>query len=202
LLISLKNILARQFGLSLSASRIKDDSLDTLMSRLPAGEGNLALVVRTSKASIDFLTVQIEEVESVAVKQANENPSYEKLQGLPGVGKLLALTIQQETGDISRYRGVGNYASYCRKVQSKWTSNEKSKGRGNPKNGNKYLAWAFSAAAEHARRSHAGSRKFYNPKLNQSNAAVAHSALAHKFTRAAYYILRDNVDFDETKLFR
>jgi transposase len=202
LLISLKNILARQFGIALSASRIKDDSLDTLVSRLPAGEDNLALVIRTSKASIDFLTVQIEAVESAAVKQAKENPSYQNLQGLPGVGKILALTIQQETGDVSRYREVGNYASYCRKVPSKWTSNEKSKGRGNPNNGNKYLAWAFSEAAVHARQSHPASRKFYNRKLNQSNTAVAHNALAHKLTRAAYYILRDHVDFDETKLFR
>jgi len=37
-------------------------------------------------------------------------------------------------------------------VPSKWTSNHKTKGKGNKKNGNKYLAWAFSEAAELARR--------------------------------------------------
>ncbi len=57
-----------------------------------------------------------------------------------------------ETGPISRFDKVGNYVSYCRKVSSKWISNDKAKGIGNKKNGNKYLAWAFSEAAELARR--------------------------------------------------
>jgi transposase len=200
LLNSLKNILARNFAISMRASHIKNESLDTFVSRFPA-EDNITLVIRTSKASIDFLTVQIEEVESAVVKQAKEKPSYEKLLSLPGVGVVLGVTIQQETGDASRYREVGNYVSYCRKVQSKWSSNGKTKGRGNPKNGNKYLAWAFSEAAEHARRCDPASRKFYNHKLSESNEAVAHNALAHKLARAAYYIMRDNVAYDEKKLF-
>lgn len=45
-----------------------------------------------------------------------------------------------ETGDISRFSKVGQYSSYCRKVPSKWSSNNKKKGKGNVKNGNKYLA--------------------------------------------------------------
>ncbi len=200
LVISLKNILARNFGIRLSASRIKDQSLDAIVSPLPQ-EDNVALVIKTSKASIDFLTVQIEEVESNVLKQVKGRPSYDKLLDLPGVGKILGLTIELETGSISRFQQVGNYASYCRKVESRWLSNEKVKGRGTAKNGNKYLAWAFSEAAEHTRRSDPTSRKFYNRKLNQGNAAMAHNALAHKLARAAYYIMRDNVPFEEAKMF-
>lgn len=200
LVISLKNIVARNFGIRWSASRIKEQSLDSIASPLPQ-EDNVALVIRTSKASIDFLTVQIEQVESTVLKQAKGKPSYDKLLSLPGVGKILGLTIQLETGSVSRFQKVGHYASYCRKVESRWLSNEKIKGRGNPKNGNKYLAWAFSEAAEHARRSDPASRTFYNRKLSQSNAAVAHSALAHKLARAAYYIMRDNVAFEEARMF-
>lgn len=200
LIISLKNILSRNFGLPMKASDIKSRSLDSMVSSLPR-EDNIALVVRTNKASIDFLTAQIDEVESTVVKQAKKNPCYAKLLGLPGVGKILALTIQLETGPASRFLKVGNYASYCRKVQSRWFSNEKLKGRGNAKNGNKYLAWAFSEAAEYARRFHPASRNFYNHKLNQGNAAMAHNALAHKLARAAYYVMRDNVPFEEAKMF-
>jgi hypothetical protein len=57
-----------------------------------------------------------------------------------------------ETGPIERFEKVGNYASYCRAVSTQWISNGKSKGKGNKKNGNKYLCWAFSEAAEFARR--------------------------------------------------
>jgi len=200
LIISLKNILARNFGMQMSASRIKNDELHAFVSRLPQ-EDHVTLVVRTSKASIDFLTAQIDEVESAVLKQAKKKPFYSKLLELPGVGKILAMTIQLETGPTSRFLKAGNYVSYCRKVESRWFSNEQAKGRGNAKNGNKYLAWAYSEAAEYARRFHPASRTFYDRKLNQGNAAIAHNALGHKLAKAAYYIMRDNVPFEEAKMF-
>jgi transposase len=200
LIISLKNILARNFGIQMSTSRIKEQSLDSILPCLPQTD-NVALSIRTSKASIDFLAVQIEEVEATVLKQAKDNRSFDKLLGLPGVGKILALTIYLETGCVSRFPKAGNYVSYCRKVESRWVSNERTKGRGNTRNGNKYLAWAFSEAAEHARRSNPACRKFYDRKLSQTNKAVAHNALAHKLARAAYFIMRDNVPFEEEKLF-
>jgi transposase len=87
-------------------------------------------------------------------------------------------------------------------VNSRWTSNEKVKGHGNKKNGNKYLAWAFGEAAERARIFHKASREFYQRKLRQKkHPALAHGALAHKLARAAFHILRDNVPFDHEKMF-
>ncbi|MGH8551446.1 MAG: hypothetical protein ACRERU_23135 [Methylococcales bacterium] len=43
-----------------------------------------------------------------------------------------------ETGDIHRFTGPGNYASYCRCVDSDRRSNGKKKGSGNAKAGNPY----------------------------------------------------------------
>ena len=114
---------------------------------------------------------------------------------LPGVGRVLALTISLETGDISRFAKVGHYSSYCRKVPSQWVSNDKRKGKGNTKNGNRYLAW------ELARRDNPTARAYYDRKLQKTNRMVAHTALAHKLARAAYYIMRDQVPFDPEKLF-
>jgi len=106
-----------------------------------------------------------------------------------------------ETGSIKRFNKVGNYASYCRKVNTKWTSNEKKKGKGNKKNGNKYLSWAFSEASEFSRRFDSRCKSYYSRKMRKTNAMVAHTALAHKLARAAYYIMRDQVPFDPDKLF-
>ena len=128
-------------------------------------------------------------------------PSYAGLITLPGIGKILGLTIMLETGPISRFPEVGNYVSYCRKAESIWTSSERVKGKGNTKNGNRYLAWAYSEAAEHARRFDTASRNFYNRKLKERNSPVAHNALANKLARAAYYIMRDHVSYEEEKLF-
>jgi len=117
------------------------------------------------------------------------------------VGKILSLTIMLETGAMSRFATVGEYASYCRKVPSQWTSNGKKKGCGNSKNGNKYLAWAYSEASDFARRDYPEPRAYYQRKMRKTNAAVAHSALSHKLARAAYYVMRDQVPFRPEKLF-
>jgi transposase len=106
-----------------------------------------------------------------------------------------------ETGSIDRFPKVGNYVSYCRKVPATWMSNSKAKGKGNKKNGNKYLAWAYSEAAEFARRYDPYARAYYNRKMAKTNFMVAHSALAHKLARAAYYVIKDQVAFDPHKLF-
>jgi len=106
-----------------------------------------------------------------------------------------------ETGPIARFKKVGNFTSYCRKVPTSWTSNNKKKGKGNRKNGNKTLAWAFSEAAEYSRRYNDQARAFFNRKSARTNKSVAYSVLAHKLARAAYYMMRDQVDFNSNKLF-
>ena len=201
LILSLQNIVTRNFGIKLSSADLKVLTEDRVQPYLQENE-DLLLAGSANKSCIDSLTLQIVRIEKAVEKKLRLLPPYIQLLTLPGVGRALAMTIMLETGPISRFDKVGRYASYCRKVSSQWTSNEKVKGHGNKKNGNRYLAWAFSEAAEHARRHHAGSRHFYQRKLRQKkNRMVAHNALAHKLTRAAYWILRDNVPFQEAKMF-
>ena len=45
---------------------------------------------------------------------------YTLLKTIPGVGTILSLTIMLETGPIDRFPKCGNYASYCRKVPTRW----------------------------------------------------------------------------------
>ena len=83
---------------------------------------------------------------------AREIPLYEKLLTLPGIGRILGMTITMEVGDISRFKTAGDFASYCRMVDAKRFSNGKCKAANNQKCGNQYLAWAFVEAANFARR--------------------------------------------------
>jgi transposase len=98
---------------------------------------------------------------------------------------------------------VGNYAAYCRCVDSTKLSNGKRKGQGNVKNGNPYLGWAYMEAAQYAMRFQPEAQRFYQRKLAKShkNTIVARKAVAHKLARACYYIMRDLVPFDATKAF-
>ena len=200
LIISLQNIISRNCGVRLNVNKVKELKKNQVSPLLEAND-DLALAGDVSKEAIDFLTRKIRKIEGVIVEKIEVKDSYRYLLTLPGVGKILALTIMLETGPISRFAKVGNYVSYCRKVSSQWISNEKAKGKGNKKNGNKYLAWAFSEAAELGRRYHSGARAYYTRKMQRTNFMVAHSALAHKLARAAYYIMRDQVPFSSEKLF-
>lgn len=80
-------------------------------------------------------------------------------------------------------------------------SNGKRKGRGNSKNGNRYLAWAYVEAAHFAVRYNAQIKRYYQRKCARSNTVVAIKTVAHKLARACYYILRDQVPFDVNKAF-
>lgn len=199
-LISLQNIIARNCGQKMKTNdikRLKENRVDPLL----ASNEDLALAGRVSKETIDFLTRQIRAIETFIEKKVELKEAYRKLETIPGIGRILGLTIMLETGPIERFEKVGNFASYCRVVSSEWTSNGKSKGKGNTKNGNKYLSWAFSEAAELARRFDDKARGYYNRKLRKSNFMVAHAALAHKLARAAYYVIRDQVPFMPEKTF-
>jgi len=200
LIISLQNIITRNCGMKMKTNDIKRLRENRVSPLLESNE-DLALAGQVSKDTIDFLTHQIRSIETFTERKLDLNGSFKYLETIPGIGKILGLTIMLETGPIERFNKVGNYASYCRAVSSKWTSNDKAKGKGNKKNGNKYLCWAFSEAAEFARRYDDKARTYYNRKLSKTNFMIAHCALAHKLARAAYYVIKDQVPFMAEKTF-
>jgi len=200
LILSLQNIVTRNCGVDLRGNDIKRLKENRVTPLLEANE-DLAMAGQVSKDAIDFLTRKIRAIETFVENKVKLSEPYSHLLDIFGIGKILALTIMLETGPIERFDKVGNYVSYCRKVSTQWTSNGKTKGKGNKKNGNKYLAWAFSEAAEFARRYHQEARAYYNRKMQKTNFMCAHNALAHKLARAAYYVMRDQVPFVPEKLF-
>jgi len=162
---------------------------------------DVALSVETGRAAIDALTAQIERLEELLLKRVGLSPQFQVLKTVTGIGPILALTIALEVGDLKRFPGVGEFASYCRCVDSRRLSNTKKKGEAHRKNGNPYLAWAFMEAAHFAIRNLPAAQRFYERKRRQRNALLAVKALAHKLARACYYILRDQVPFAPDRLF-
>ena len=150
---------------------------------------------------MDCLRQQIKTLEQAVRKRLQHSSAYEQLLTVDGIGTILAQTIVLETGHIGRFPTVGNYASYCRCVKSTKISNGKRKGQGNVKNGNPYLAWASMEAAQFAIRFSPSVQRFYQRKQAKSHLMVARKAVAHKLSRACYYIMRDLVPFDIHKAF-
>jgi len=198
-MLSAQNQLWRTTGENISTKLIKkaDYSLLNLLENR-----YLKMAFKANLDVINLLNKQIHVLEQTVLGQTEQKPGYDFLQTINGVGPILAMTILLETGDISRFSQVGNYASYCRCVQSTRISNAKKKGSNNRKNGNKYLAWAFVEAAHSIIRYCKTAHRFYQRKRSQKNGALATKALAHKLARASYFIMRDQKPFELERLFR
>lgn len=188
----------RSTGTRITCADIK--SLSFKASR-HLSDTNVIRAISADAACIDILNEEIDSLEQRVLSQVKPKKRFKLLTSVPGVGPILGTTILLETGDIQRFARVGNYTSYCRCVSSARTSNGKKKRVNNTKNGNHHLSRAFTEAAFHAARCYEKPRLFFQKKEKQVNRTLATKALAHKLAKASYYIMRDQVMFDQDKLF-
>jgi transposase len=193
-LLSIQTIIARNTSQRITANKIKQLTDDDLKKFFLLD--SVFLAAKSNLAVMKCLQEQITSIEEVILSHVKDNANYRNLQTIDGVGKILALTILLETGEISRFKKVGNYASYCRCVDSERKSNGKKKGENNRKNGNKYLAWAYIEAANFAIRYNEVIKRYYQRKASKKKQVVAIKTIAHKLARACFYIIRDGVEFD------
>jgi len=162
---------------------------------------NVTLALTATQRVAMCLSQEIHRLELEVRRQLRPDPLYELLATVPGAGPILVPTIRLETGDIARFPSAGHYVSYCRNVGSRHLTNGKLKGQGNTKNGNRYLAWAWLEVAHFSIRYHAPIRSYYQRKQGRSHRLVALKAVAHKLSRAGYYVMRDQVPFEMEKAF-
>jgi transposase len=197
--LAIENILARQTGSRMSGNQVKRLTVEQVDGLGFAPD--VALALQANRAVNATLQQQIEVLEKRLQERVKLRPDYRLLKSVPGIGETLATTIMLETGTVERFANVGNFSSYCRCVDSQRISNGKKKGEGNTKNGNKYLAWAFVAAANFALRYCPEAKRFYERKKRKANGIVAIKAIAHKLARACYHILREQKPFDVKRCF-
>lgn len=198
-ILSFQNLIARERGEQINSNQIQ--KLWPAEVKAFFEDERLVLMGQTNIETIRFLTKQIKKIEKVVLDATKLKPEYEKLLTVPGIGKILALTIMLETGDITRFKKVGNYSSYCRCVKSSRTSNEKKKGENNRKNGNRYLNWAYIEASNFIRRYCPEAKAWHQRKVKRSKQVVATKALASKICKACYFIMKDQVEFDVKLIF-
>ena len=198
-ILSLQSMISRNLGFKMSNNEIKKLKPADVESLFDCS--NLVFMANNSLAAIEFLKKTTKGIEKKVKSQVKMRKEFEMLLTIPGIGNILGLTINLEVGDIGRFPKVGDYSSYCRCVESKRLSNGKKKGENNKKNGNRYLAWAYVEAAQFCRRFCVKAQSFYQSKEAKTKPVVAIKALSNKLSRASYYIIRDQVGFDEDKLF-
>ncbi len=195
-LVSVQSQIWRSTGVRISSGRLRKPDFVP-----PAMEEPTLQAVEAGLAVYRAIQQQIDALERSAYHAMKLEEPFAILRTITGVGKILGLTIMLETGDIHRFAGPGNYASYCRCVDSRRTSNGKEKGRGNARAGNKYLSWAFSEAAHFAVRFEPLAKRFYERKRARTNGIIAIRAVARKLARASWMMLKHQVPYDARRMF-
>src|SRR2546427_1480750 len=131
-------------------------------------------------ALIDQYDTLVVDLELTIVREAKRHDAdaFHRLRSVPGIGKVLALTILYEIHDITRFDRVQEFASYARLVKCKKQSGGKTLGTSGAKMGNVHLKWAFSEAAVLFLR-HTEGKKLIARIEKQHGKGKALSILAH-----------------------
>ena len=201
--VSLKHTLQQLYancaGVRLTNNAIGDLDEASIVSALvdPDQSASASRVL----ATLRFVEQQIKSIEHQVLGRMQDQSPYRELTSVPGIGVVLGLTIALETGPIARFASAGQYASYCRCVPTAYWSNAKQKGRGNVRNGNKYLSWAFAEAANFCIRYCPEAKATYQRLAARTSKPSAYRAMANKLAKASYFIMRDQSVFDVTRLF-
>jgi transposase len=156
-------------------------------------EVDLALI-----GQYDTLIVDLE-LTIVREAKRHDADAFHRLRSVPGIGKVLALTILYEIHDVTRFDRVQEFASYARLVKCVKTSGGKKLGTGGAKMGNVHLKWAFSEAAVLFLRHTKDGKKLLTGIEKKHGKGKALSILAHKIGRAVFYMLSRGTVFSMEK---
>lgn len=198
-ILNLQSMIGRHTGQRVAAHTIKRLNAEGLKEFFMDADSLFS--ARHALQLIRQFTQQIENIEAFVLTRCQASQQYEQLTSVPGIGKILGMTILLETGPIERFPQVGHYSSYARCVPSDKISNGKSKGRGNTKNGSRYLAMAFVEAAHYAAIWDDTIKRYYQRKCRKVPVMVAKKTVANKLTRACYHMLKEGTSFDVKRAF-
>jgi len=156
--------------------------------------------IEVDLALIDRYDALIVDLELTIVREAKRHnaDAFHRLRSVPGIGKVLALTILYEIHDVTRFDRVQEFASYARLVKCQKQSGGKTLGTSGAKMGNVHLKWAFSEAAVLFLR-HTEGKKLIARIEKQHGKGKALSILAHKIGRAVFYMLTRGTVFSMEK---
>lgn len=140
--------------------------------------------------------ISILERDIVKSAQCHDPVSFALLKTVPGVGKIVALSILYEIENVGRFPRVQDFVSYCRLVRCAKESNGKRVGSSGKKIGNAHLRGAFSEATQLFLKGNERGQRYLQKLASKHGKGKALSILAHKLGRAVYYMLKNKEGFD------
>jgi transposase len=150
-------------------------------------------------AHIDFLDETLEQVNAqIAERLRPLEPTLERLDAIPGVGRVTAEVLLAEIGpDMSRFPSAEHLASWAGMCPGNYESAGKRQ-KGKTRKGSKWLRTALVEAGQAAARKKdsylAAQYHRLVPRLGKKKAAVA---VGHSILRSVYYLLVRETTYQE-----
>lgn len=123
-----------------------------------------------------------------------------RLEAVPGVGPVVALTALAVFADVHRFASAKHVASYAGLVPSTYQSGTCDRHGHITKRGSAELRTMLCEAAHHARRPAHPLHPYFMKLCARRGYKVAIVAVAHRLCRLLYALLRDETDFQPTRL--
>jgi transposase len=169
---------------------------------LPVDKNSQAVAMfRTILKEHQELCQLMSTIETTAKNFLGDNPDYNFLQSIPGIGPIIALTILAETGDLRRFNHYQQFLKFC---GFNLSTHQSGCFRGQSKLskfGNARLRYAFWIAGTVAIRMRENTfrRKFENyiknDPLNADLKRKGYSAVAAKMARVAYGVVKHQTNY-------
>jgi transposase len=122
------------------------------------------------------------------------------LQGIPGVGPIVALTAVSVIADAKRFPSAKHVASYTGLVPSTYQSGDREAHGRITKQGSSELRAMLCEAAHHAARKHHPLNPYFARHCVRRGYKMAVVAVAHRLCRIMYAMLRDGKEFEISQL--
>jgi len=166
--------------------------LEEQLKQLPA---QTRWVTEQLLAQLDFVTLQIHQVEERLEELVEVTPAMQRLRSLPGIGVILAATIALEIGDVGRFPSAAHLASYAGTTPRVHASGGKVRYGHLRPDVNQYLKWALveaanSVAVNHTRCPQRHVSRLYWRLRQRKGHSKAVGAVARHLAEAAFYVLR------------
>jgi transposase len=200
--------LAREYGLGIAKSR------QALLERLPDALGDasndLSPIVRDALAELLQEIRQIGERLASIMQRitalASEDPAYERLRTIPGIGPTIAPALIASLGHAQQFSNARSCAAWAGLVPKQNGTGGQVQLGGITKNGNRSLRVMLIHGARTvvqwaSKHDHAQSRwiRALVARRGKNKAVVA---LANKLMRIVWVVLTQQVDYDMRKAFR
>lgn len=140
---------------------------------------------------------KIKDIESQIDKRSIKDRDIELLKTIPGIGTFTAFLVKSEIDDISRFSSKEKLSSYAGLIPSTHSSGERLHHGRIVKQGNKFLRWALTEAAQTSIRCSEYFRYHYSKIRFRKNANSATIAIARRILEVIYVMLKENREYIE-----